>query len=146
MTTHDDHKHATDIVSAARIQGLPVETLRKRLQRGRIDGFKAANGTWRVVLDTPGQPAGAVHGALADPQTIDRLFREVEEVRRQAARLTEETHRTTALLEETLSAIAALHTLIESLSRPSAYDPGRANELRPVMMALLDYLQQSKRP
>ncbi len=28
MTTQDDHKHATDIVSAARILGLPVETVR----------------------------------------------------------------------------------------------------------------------
>jgi hypothetical protein len=40
-----------DLITAAGILGLSVETVRKRLQRGTIQGFKAADGTWRVVLD-----------------------------------------------------------------------------------------------
>jgi hypothetical protein len=40
-----------DLTTAAGVLGLSVATLRKRLQRGTVAGFKAADGTWRVVLD-----------------------------------------------------------------------------------------------
>ena len=44
-----------DIADAAARLGLSTETVRKRLQRGKIKGFKAADGAWRVVLPEPDQ-------------------------------------------------------------------------------------------
>jgi hypothetical protein len=61
----DSKQDSVDLVIAAGILGLTAETVRKRLNRGKLAGFKAADGTWRVVLNTadsrpddPGQPAG----------------------------------------------------------------------------------------
>jgi hypothetical protein len=67
----DKKQDSVDLVTAAGILGLTAETVRKRLNRGTLKGFKAADGTWRVVLnkadrrqDKPGQPAGQDHAAL----------------------------------------------------------------------------------
>ncbi len=57
----DSGMDGVDLTTAAGILGLSVATLRKRLQRGAIAGFKAPDGTWRVVLDqvdSPGQRGG----------------------------------------------------------------------------------------
>ena len=61
----DNKLDSVDLTTAAGILGLTAETVRKRLNRGTLPGFKAADGTWRVVLDTvdsrpddSGQPAG----------------------------------------------------------------------------------------
>jgi len=61
----DNKQDSVDLTTAAGILGLTAETVRKRLNRGTLPGFKAADGTWRVVLDTvdsrpddSGQPAG----------------------------------------------------------------------------------------
>jgi hypothetical protein len=61
----DNEQDSEDLGTAAARLGLTVETVRKRLQRGRIKGFKAPDGTWRVTLDkvdnkqdSPGQAAG----------------------------------------------------------------------------------------
>lgn len=61
----DIEQDSEDLASAATRLGLTVETIRKRLQRGKLKGFKTADGTWRVVLDKvdkrqdePGQTAG----------------------------------------------------------------------------------------
>jgi predicted site-specific integrase-resolvase len=48
----DSKQDSVDLTTAAARLGLSVATLRKRLQRGTIAGFKAADGSWRVVLDT----------------------------------------------------------------------------------------------
>jgi hypothetical protein len=47
----DSKQDSVDLTTAAGRLGLSVATLRKRLQRGTIAGFKATDGSWRVVLD-----------------------------------------------------------------------------------------------
>lgn len=61
-TTQDN---SLDILAAAARLGLSPETVRKRLQRGKLQGFKTPDGLWRVVLpsldnvqDSPGQQPG----------------------------------------------------------------------------------------
>jgi hypothetical protein len=53
-TVPDSKQDTVDLTTAAGILGLNVETLRKRLQRGTVAGFKAPDGSWRVVLDNTG--------------------------------------------------------------------------------------------
>jgi hypothetical protein len=73
----DNEMDSVDLTTAAGILGLSVATLRKRLQRGTIAGFKASDGSWRVVLDkvdsrldspgqTPGQDDTSLVNALRD--------------------------------------------------------------------------------
>lgn len=55
----DTSPDSLDITEAAARLGLSTETVRKRLQRGKIKGHKAADGSWRVFLPPdrqPGQP------------------------------------------------------------------------------------------
>ena len=61
----DSKQDSVDLTTAAGRLGISIATLRKRLQRGTIAGFKAPDGSWRVVLDTvdnrldsPGPTAG----------------------------------------------------------------------------------------
>jgi chromosome segregation ATPase len=54
----DSKQDSVDLTTAADRLGLSVGTVRKRLQRGRLQGFKTADGTWRVVLNKPGQTGG----------------------------------------------------------------------------------------
>jgi hypothetical protein len=61
-----------DLTSAAGILGISVETLRKRLQRGTAHGFKAPDGTWRIVLDKPGMDIVQDKSALEKPATRRR--------------------------------------------------------------------------
>ena len=134
-----DGEAGTDIVTAARLLGVQVETLRKRLQRGNVDGFKAADGTWRVILDDETRERGRAADDV-ERATIEVLLAEVAALRQQANELAEETRQTAALLTETRDSLGALHRLIESLQRP---EQAGDDQLRPVMMAVLDYLKRS---
>lgn len=132
----------TDIITAAHHLGLQVETLRKRLQRGSIKGFKAEDGTWRVILD-PETRERMKSAQDVEQATITVLLAEVAALRQQASELADETRQTAELLTETRESIGALHRLIESLQRPDAR-LGTDDQLRPVMMAVLEYLQKSR--
>jgi uncharacterized protein YPO0396 len=96
---------SVDLTTAAGILGLSVASLRKRLQRGTIAGFKAPDGTWRVVLDkvdSPGQmggqggqPGGQDHAAL-----VETLRDEVQFLRSQLQARDEEIRRFQILLQQ----------------------------------------------
>ena len=139
--TASDGEAGTDIITAANLLGVQVETLRKRLQRGSVKGYKAEDGTWRVILDQDvrDRAKAAKDGEQA---TIEVLLAEVAALRQQTTSLAEETRATAALLSETQDSLAALHRLIESLQYPNG-DSARDDQLRPVMMAVLDYLRKS---
>jgi predicted site-specific integrase-resolvase len=53
-TVLDSEQDSVDLATAAGRLGLTAETIRKRLQRGKIKGFKTPDGAWRVVLDKQG--------------------------------------------------------------------------------------------
>ncbi len=44
------------IAEAAEQLDLTSAAVRKRVQRGKLPAYKAEDGTWRVVLNQPGQP------------------------------------------------------------------------------------------
>ena len=139
--TASDGEAGTDIITAANLLGVQVETLRKRLQRGSVKGYKAGDGTWRVILDQDVQDR-AKAAKDGEQATIEVLLAEVAALRQQTTSLAEETRATAALLSETQDSLAALHRLIESLQYPNG-DAARDDQLRPVMMAVLDYLRKS---
>jgi hypothetical protein len=87
----DNELDSIDLTTAAGVLGLSVATLRKRLQRGTIAGFKAPDGSWRVVLgkvdsslDNAGQDRSAVVETLRDEVQFLRsqLQARDEEIRR----------------------------------------------------------------
>jgi hypothetical protein len=55
------------IAEAATLLGLSQEAVRKRLQRGTLDGEKVA-GTWHVLLDRPDTPSGRQDTVRTDRQ------------------------------------------------------------------------------
>src|SRR3954447_12111974 len=61
-TMVDNKLDSVDLTTAAGILGVTVATLRKRLQRGTVAGFKTADGNWRVVLDKPQDSPGQMGG------------------------------------------------------------------------------------
>jgi hypothetical protein len=98
----DNLMDSVDLTTAANILGLSVATLRKRLQRGTIAGFKAADGSWRVMLDRPGQTGGqGGQPAGQDPAAlIETLRDEVHFLRSQLQARDEEIRRFQVLLQQ----------------------------------------------
>jgi|tagenome__1003787_1003787.scaffolds.fasta_scaffold18861100_1 hypothetical protein len=109
----DNDMDSVDLTTAAGILGLTVATLRKRLQRGTIAGFKTADGAWRVVLDrvdSPGQmggqgldSAGQDHAAL-----IAALRDEVQFLRSQLQARDDDIRRLHVLLQQHQQPVKAL--------------------------------------
>lgn len=69
----DSLDNSLDIGTAAARLGVSTDTVRKRLQRKKIKGFKTSDGAWRVVLpvqDNPGQAGqkpGQPPGQMSTP-------------------------------------------------------------------------------
>ncbi|MBI2421345.1 MAG: hypothetical protein HYV27_00850 [Candidatus Hydrogenedentes bacterium] len=99
-----------DLATAAQQLGITPETLRKRLQRGKIRGVKTANGTWRVHLDNvagqTGQPVQDEPGQEQDKSIQDgaalvaTLRDEVTFLRSQLEARDEEIRRAHILLQQ----------------------------------------------
>jgi hypothetical protein len=79
----DSGQDSVDLTTAANRLGLSVGTVRKRLQRGTLQGFKAADGTWRVMLDKPGQGGGQAQdkGGQDDTALVTALRDEIQFLR-----------------------------------------------------------------
>ena len=123
----DTEQDSVDLATAAARLGLTVETVRKRLQRGKLKGFKGADGSWRVTLDRvdkrqdspgqtagqeqdkPGQADGPLVAALRDEVLFlrsqlqardDALQRRDEEIRRVHVLLQQEQQQVKALTDQ----------------------------------------------
>jgi hypothetical protein len=113
----DSEQDSEDLAAAAVRLGLTVETVRKRLQRGKIKGFKRPDGTWRVTLDrvdneqdSPGQPAGQEQDKLAQARDdlVDQLRSENAFLRNQLQARDEEIRRVHVLLQGEQQQVRAL--------------------------------------
>lgn len=113
----DDSPDGLDIADAAARLGLSTETVRKRLQRGKLKGFKTADGSWRVVLpglDTPGQQPGQRPDTASDNSPdnsgalVATLRDEVAFLRSQLQARDEEIRRAHVLLQQAQQQAMAL--------------------------------------
>jgi excisionase family DNA binding protein len=114
----DNEQDSVDLSTAAKRLGLTVETVRKRLQRGKIKGFKGIGGAWRVVLDkvdsrqdSPGHPAGQGQdkpGQGDDDPLVAALRDEVHFLRSQLQARDEEIRRVHVLLQQEQQQVKAL--------------------------------------
>lgn len=103
-----------DLATAALQLGITPETLRKRLQRGKIRGFKTADGAWRVRLDKPtgqtGQPVQDSPGQVVqdDAALVAALRDEVAFLRSQLQARDEEVRRAHILLQQSQQQVLQL--------------------------------------
>ena len=113
----DSVQDSVDLATAAVRLGLAAETVRKRLQRGKIKVFKTPDGTWRVVLDkvdnvqdSPGQAAGQEQDkpGQADAPLVAALRDEVHFLRSQLQTRDEEIRRVHVLLQQEQQQVKAL--------------------------------------
>jgi hypothetical protein len=123
----DIEQDSVDLATAAARLGLAAETIRKRLQRGRIKGFKTADGTWRVVLDkqdkqqdSPGQAAGQEQDkpGQGDAPLIAALREDVQFLRSQLQARDEEIRRVHVLLQQEQQQVKVLTDQREQARRP----------------------------
>jgi hypothetical protein len=119
----DNEQDSVDLATAAARLGLTVETVRKRLQRGKIKGFKADGGAWRVVLDRadneqdkPGQQQD--NPAQARDDLVDQLRSENAFLRNQLQARDEEIRRVHVLLQQEQQQVKALTDQREQARRP----------------------------
>jgi hypothetical protein len=113
----DNEQDSVDLATASALLGLTAETIRKRLQRGKIKGFKAAGGAWRVVLDkvdskqdSPGQTAGQEQDKPGQDENplVATLRDEVHFLRSQLLSRDEEIRRVHVLLQQEQQQVKAL--------------------------------------
>jgi hypothetical protein len=123
----DSEQDSVDLATAATRLGLTAETIRKRLQRGKIKGFKADDGAWRVTLDrvdskqdSPGQAAGQEQDKPGqdDSALVQALREDVQFLRSQLQARDEEIRRVHVLLQQEQQQVRALADQREQAQRP----------------------------
>lgn len=134
------------IADAAERLGVSVETLRKRLQRGRLEGFKAQDGTWRVVVESDTRvseddDADAIHGAIDDLRgDVRTLASAVEKLADQLIAIRSQSARSESLLE----AIANKLAMLTSRDRPQPVTKDDIDPLIAALSGLLTHLEQRR--
>lgn len=135
----DETRTTADIATAARLLDVSVETLRKRLQRGRMDGVKAADGTWRVVLDEAQLEAAYLEKQDRRMPDMSGMEADFAAIRRGLDELTAEVRTLRHLLEAQRPAEAGGEALAAvEISRETAA------ELRHVLLDVLEFLRYSQ--
>jgi hypothetical protein len=123
----DSEQDSVDLTTAAGRLGLTAETIRKRLQRGKIKGFKTPDGAWRVVLDKQdrrqdslGQAAGQEQDkpGQSDAPLITALREDIQFLRSQLQARDEEIRRVHVLLQQEQQQVKALTDQREQARRP----------------------------
>jgi hypothetical protein len=123
----DSEQDSVDLTTAAGRLGLTAETIRKRLQRGKIKGFKTPDGAWRVVLDKQdrrqdslGQAAGQEQDkpGQSDAPLIAALREDIQFLRSQLQARDEEIRRVHVLLQQEQQQVKALTDQREQARRP----------------------------
>jgi len=149
MPDASDNRTALPIAEAAERMGLSVETLRKRLQRGRVEGFKAADGTWRIVVDNTGPSGNEAVESIGDEvaatreavehlrQDLITLARAVEKLADQVITVRSQSARAESLLE----AVANKLAMLTARDRPQ---PVTKEDLKPLLSGVLDLLQRQR--
>ena len=143
----DTDRRIADITTASRMLGLPIETLRKRLQRGRAEGFKAEDGTWRIVLDsvTP-----VSRGQIARDSLQNELQDEVRALRLAIDELRVEVRGIAVRIDEAMqqaqhTPFSAQHTSDDDSSPMGSMVAGASDEqMKTVLLAVLEFLKRAK--
>ena len=143
METLDTDRKATDISTAARMMNVSVETLRKRLQRGRVEGFKADDGTWRVVVDMSGAALNARGNGDTVLDAVHDIDRRITDLETQLTDLTEEIQTIRSMLAQVLG-VSPLQSSVEQPEMPSGAESDREAQLRSVLMGVLQFLQRHR--
>ena len=129
-TATDPRQTAMTVADAAHALGLTSDAIRAKIRRGTMSGFKAADDTWRVIVDLPGDTTATDHGqtpdttptgrgqTATDPPTdapidlIDHMQDEIAYLRTELAKrsheLATERERSDVLQREALGRIEAL--------------------------------------
>lgn len=129
-TATDPRQTAMTVADAAHALGLTSDAIRAKIRRGTMSGFKAADDTWRVIVDLPGDTTATDQGqtpdttptgrgqTATDPPTeghislIDHMREEIEYLRTELAKrsreLATERERSDVLQREALGRIEAL--------------------------------------
>ena len=143
METPDTNNKATDIGTAARMMNVSVETLRKRLQRGRVEGFKAEDGTWRVVVDMSGAAARKPTDADAVLDSVHELDRRLTEIEARLAEIGSQIDALPSTLAQVIGLGASQSLVEQGISGAGAGDD-RDAQLRGVLMGVLQFLQRHR--
>jgi excisionase family DNA binding protein len=146
MDTTTPSRTILPISEAAERLGVSVETLRKRLQRGRLEGFKAQDGTWRVVVEattrvSEDDEADALHADIDElrgdvrtlAQAVEKLADQLVAIRSQSARA-----------ESLLEAIANKLAMLTSRDRPQPVTKQDIDPLIGALSGLLEHLERRR--
>lgn len=143
MEIPDTDRRATDISTAARMMNVSVETLRKRLQRGRVEGFKADDGTWRVVVDMSGASSNAATDTDAVLDAVHDVDRRIAEMEGRLAGMADQIDALQSMLAQVMGG-SPPQSSGERADSGMESDNDRDAQLRSVLMGVLHFLQRHR--